>query len=284
MDFKRYRINKVINNNVICIVQNNKDVIVMANGIGFKNKVGNYISLKPDYDVYRLQNKALIHRFEMLLEEIPYDCIELTQNIIMLAKNELKKDFNYGLLMSLADHINFAVSNYQKGYNVGLESEEIKRFYREEYGVGVKALSMINEHYKIKLELVEASSIAFHFITAEYSIDSHRTKKMIEAIHDIINIINKGLNINLDKDSLNYSRLIIHLKFFIQRVLNKENEGSELLNVINSVDHDKRIDSVIDNISEYFENKFSYSIAKEERFYLYLHIYRNLKKENKHGL
>ena len=39
--------------------------------------------------------------------KIPFKCIELTQEIIDMAKTDLNRNFNQGLLVSLSDHINF---------------------------------------------------------------------------------------------------------------------------------------------------------------------------------
>ena len=214
MVLKRYKINKILNNNAITIIQNGKDTIIqngkdtiiMYPGIGFKNKVGNFISIKSEYNIYRLQNKSLIHKFEILLNEIPYDCIELTQKIISLAEDQLHKEFNNGLLLSLADHIYFAVINYQKGFNAGLSSEEIKRFYNEEYNVGLKAIDIINDYYQIHLNKVEASSIAFHIINAEYTHTSEKTRIMLESIDKIVKIIEEKLNMKLEENTLNYSK------------------------------------------------------------------------------
>ncbi|MFQ7171704.1 MAG: hypothetical protein ACLRQF_06130 [Thomasclavelia ramosa] len=66
-------------------------------------------------------------QFKALLNEIPFKCIELTQEIIDMAKTDLNRNFNQGLLVSLSDHINFVSKNYLKGYgSYSLVSEEIK--------------------------------------------------------------------------------------------------------------------------------------------------------------
>lgn len=277
MNFKRYKIDKILNNNAVIIIQHNKETIIMYPGIGFKNKVGNYIFIKPEYDIFRLQNKALIHKFEILLDEIPYDCIKLTQDIITMIKEELLIELNSGLLLSLADHIHFAVTHYKKGYNVGLNSEEMKRFYQQEYNVGLKALDMINQHYQIQLDKIEASSITFHIINAEYKYTSDKTQKMLTSIDQIISIIETHLDRKLDKETLNYSRLVIHLKFFIQRILNHESDKTSLNTILSQYEPNKEIEEVIELIGIYLKEQFHYLLSKEEKFYLFIHITRNIK-------
>ena len=141
MKNKYYRINKILNNNAIEILENGTEIIIIGNGVGFNHKVNDYITMKENYKLYTLQNNLLKIQFKALLNEIPFKCIELTQEIIYMAKTDLNRNFNQGLLVSLSDHINFVSKNYLKGYgSYSLVSEEIKRFYDEEYEVGLKAL------------------------------------------------------------------------------------------------------------------------------------------------
>lgn len=278
MDKKYYKIHKVLNNNAVEVIDKGMEIIVIGNAIGFRNHVNDYVHIKDDYKTYTLQNNLLKTQFEALLNEIPYECIELTESIIDMAKKDLKRNFNQGLLVSLSDHIHFAVKNCIKGYDsYGLVSEEIKRFYNEEYCVGKKAVELINKHYDIKLNQKEASSIAFHLINAEYNHSIDKTTQILKSIDDILNIMEKNLGIKLSEDSLYYSRLVIHLKFFMQRIIKgerEENDSFEKLLINQRYDMNQKIDITIDAIADYLLNEFNYEIYDSERFYLLVHIAR----------
>lgn len=278
MNKKYYKIHKILNNNAVEIIDNGMEIIVIGNAIGFRNHVNDYIHIKDDYKTYTLQNNLLKTQFEALLNEIPFECIELTERIIDMAKNELKKNFNQGLLVSLSDHIHFAVKSCLKGYdNYGMVSEEIKRFYSDEYQVGKKAVKLINQHYDIKLNQKEASSIAFHLINAEYNHTVDKTTRILKSIDDILNIMKKTLEIELSEDSLYYSRLVIHLKFFMQRIIKGERENDdnfEKLLINQQSDMNQKIEMTIDAIAAYLLNEFDYEIYDSERFYLLVHIAR----------
>ena len=102
-----------------------------------------------------------------LFEEVPFDVIEIAQKIIDYASNQLGITFNVNLLSGLADHINFSMMQYKQGLQTSkLVNEEVKRFYKEEYLIGIYAVNLINEKFNIKLPKDEATSIAFHLITA----------------------------------------------------------------------------------------------------------------------
>lgn len=195
--------------------------------------------MKENYKLYTLQNNLLKIQFKALLNEIPFKCIELTQEIIDMAKTDLNRNFNQGLLVSLSDHINFVSKNYLKGYgSYSLVSEEIKRFYHEEYEVGLKALDLINRYYQINLNKKEASAIAFHLINAEFNNNVSKTTSILKSIDDILNIIEANFGLELQEDSLYYSRLVIHLKFFMQRVIKGESDDENFEKLIISAKSD----------------------------------------------
>ena len=275
MKNKYYRINKILNNNAIEILENGTEIIIIGNGVGFNHKVNDYITMKENYKLYTLQNNLLKIQFKALLNEIPFKCIELTQEIIDMAKTDLNRNFNQGLLVSLSDHINFVSKNYLKGYgSYSLVSEEIKRFYHEEYEVGLKALDLINRYYQINLNKKEASAIAFHLINAEFNNNVSKTTSILKSIDDILNIIEANLGLELPEDSLYYSRLVIHLKFFMQRVIKGESDDENFEKLIISAKSDinKKIGITLDSIERYLNEEFDYVLSEAERFYLLVHI------------
>ena len=277
MKNKYYRINKILNNNAIEILENGTEIIIIGNGVGFNHKVNDYITMKENYKLYTLQNNLLKIQFKALLNEIPFKCIELTQEIIDMAKTDLNRNFNQGLLVSLSDHINFVSKNYLKGYgSYSLVSEEIKRFYHEEYEVGLKALDLINRYYQINLNKKEASAIAFHLINAEFNNTVSKTTSILKSIDDILNIIEANLGLELPEDSLYYSRLVIHLKFFMQRVIKGESDDENFEKLIISAKSDinKKIGITLDSIERYLNEEFDYVLSEAERFYLLVHISR----------
>lgn len=277
MKNKYYRINKILNNNAIEILENGTEIIIIGNGVGFNHKVNDYITMKENYKLYTLQNNLLKIQFKALLNEIPFKCIELTQEIIDMAKTDLNRNFNQGLLVSLSDHINFVSKIYLKGYgSYSLVSEEIKRFYHEEYEVGLKALDLINRYYQINLNKKEASAIAFHLINAEFNNNVSKTTSILKSIDDILNIIEANFGLELPEDSLYYSRLVIHLKFFMQRVIKGESDDENFEKLIISAKSDinKKIGITLDSIERYLNEEFDYVLSEAERFYLLVHISR----------
>lgn len=280
MQKKCYRISKILNNNAVVVTDQEQEIIVLAAGVGFGHKVKDYLLIKKDYKLYTLQSSMLRSQFEALLNEIPFDCVELTQKIMEMAKTRLEQDFKPGLIVSLADHIHFVVKTYQEGgKSHSLINEELKRLYEKEYAAGAEAVAMINEYYHVTLDKREAGAIAFHFINSEFGNDVNQTTDILRAIDDILQIVKENLEMELSESSLSYSRFIIHLKYFLQRVVKKESdetdEFDELLISTKSVVSQKA-GIVLDEIGKYMEREFQYKISNTERFYLLVHLARIL--------
>ena len=82
-----------------------------------------------------------------------------------MSQDVLKIALNDNLVITLADHINFSIHRSKEGIDVpNMINEEIKRFYKKEYEVGLQALRMINEHYSVQLPQDEGifNSVSYH--------------------------------------------------------------------------------------------------------------------------
>lgn len=60
----------------------------------------------------------------------------------------------------------------------------------------------------------EAASIVLHLLNAELSGDMKNTMRMIGLVQSILTIIKDEMVIIYDEESLDYYRLMMHLKFF----------------------------------------------------------------------
>lgn len=279
-----YVIKKILNNNVV-ISQDKEmhEIIVMGSGIGFGKHIRDVVDPHKILKVYELRNNAIKNRFETLTAEIPFECFQLTEKIITYAESMLHQKFKDGLVLALADHIYFAVEQMRKGeQRASLMNEEIRRLYRDEYNVGIDAVKMINDFYHIKLSLYEAASIAFHLINAESNHSASDTSIILQGTNEILQIIENTLNMKLHEDSHGYSRLVIHLKYFMKRVIiDHEDCNEQFGNVLFNEDDEQFIlvRKCLDNVNAYLKEKYDYELVEAERVYLLLHITRVLQNE-----
>ena len=81
---------KLINNNqVICLDGENRECIVTGAGLGFKARVGQNVAEDKIEKIFRLEDPQTNSRFRQLIERIPPEYIEVSDEIITYIKYSL---------------------------------------------------------------------------------------------------------------------------------------------------------------------------------------------------
>lgn len=274
-------ISKVLNNNVVVVNENGKEEIVMGRGLAYKKTVGDEINEDMIDKVYTLSSKDISSKFQKLLENIPLEHMELSDEIISYAKMNLGKKLNESIYISLTDHIYTAIQRYKEGITIkNILTWDIKRFYKDEFKIGLKALEMIEERFKIQFTNDEAGFIALHIVNSEMEEEFQDIYGLTKMMHEITNIVKYYFKIEFDEDSVYYYRFITHLKFFSQRLISgniyKDEKDDNLLEIIKT----KYINAYdcVNNISEFIFKTYNYELTNEEKFYLTIHIARIVEK------
>ena len=281
-----YRVSKVLNNNtVISRDEDNNEIIITGNGIGYGKHPGMMIDEKEIRNVYEPRSKAFIRRFEKMVNEIPDICFLEAEKIRDLAQMQLGKKLSDNIVLALADHIHFVVGQYKnEDTRVMLLNTEFQKIYSQEYEVALEAVKMIEEDFGIKIREGEASAITFHLVNSEIGNSSNDAIVIATAVEEILNIVKGSLHLEDDDELIDYSRLIIHLKFFVKRILmnetDDENDISALLLNPNEGIYEG-IGECLSRIAAYTKETFDHDISETERFYLLIHIARILQKKLK---
>lgn len=140
------RILKVINNNVICSLdENQQEVVIMGKGIGFQKKKGEEVETEKIEKIFRIPRESS-SQFEQLVRDMPYAHMQLAEQVIAYAKEHLGKHLNKNIYITLTDHLNFAVERIKQGAEFqNALLWEIQKFYHEEYQIGLKAIEMVKD-------------------------------------------------------------------------------------------------------------------------------------------
>ena len=270
-------IEKVINNNIISAYEKSgAEVIVMGRGIGFKKKQGEVVPADQISKIFRIKSRTLTEQFKELLANMPLERVRISDEIISHAKDHLKLKLNQSIYVTLTDHINFAIERVSQG----LEPQnallwEIKRFYPQEFQLGIYALELIHDRLGILLPEDEAGFIALHFVNAEYGTDIRDAVKFPDQMQAIVDIVERELGILLDESSLHYERFMTHIKFLIQRIYRKELLSSEdrELSLMMQRKYPREYQCSV-KVAEYIMQATGCRLSEEEIMYLSVHIRR----------
>lgn len=280
------RIEKVLNNNVI-IVRNEhrKESVIMGKGIAFRKKEGDIVDEDKIEKMFTLDNKGLSEKLQTLLAEIPLEHMEVSEKIISYAKLHLGKRLHDSIYVTLTDHISFAIERSFKGIEIKNPLLwDTKRFFSEEFAVGLEALKILRQDLGVVLTEDEAAQIALHLVNAEMNENMSNTVDITKIMHDILSIVKKHFKFEYDEQSMLYFRFITHLKFFAQRLIN----GTDVASTDNTLFHMvkeqyKEAFACVERIKIYIENTYRRELTNEEMLYLTIHIERVINQKPKTG-
>lgn len=269
---------KIFNNNAVVIKdENGVEKVVMGCGLAFKKKNGDELDESKIDKIFVLSDPLINNRFQELVASIPIDYVELGEEIIEYAASILEVDLNDTIYLSLIDHLYSAVKRFQEG--IGIKNAilwDIKKFYKKEFDIGLKALEMIEKRFCLRLPEDEAGFIAIHLVEAVTRKGAQDIHQVAEIISEITSIVSYHFHIFFNEDSLYYFRFITHLKFFAQRLLEGktylDDEQDDLLLIIKK----KYVNAYecAEKICKFLIKKYNYNVSNDEKLYLTLHIER----------
>lgn len=270
---------KKINNNVaLCLDGNQRELIAFGKGIGFKPIPYEL----TDLSVIERTYYGISPEYQGLLKEIPKEIFDVSGMLVDLAANSIDADFNRNLVITLADHINFAIDRYKK--NIHIKPPYVGNLaylHEAEYKVSTQAVACINQRFGVRLPKEEAAAIALHLINAENSVapkaDFLDASTMIS---DVIGLIEKRENITIDRSGFNASRFITHMEYLLARIRNNETLENNNDKLFNNLKQEYRETYLCaEDVRTYLQQKTGKNLGSEEMSYLMLHIERFCSRE-----
>ena len=274
------RIKKVINNNVLCTIdERGNEMIVTGKGIGFSRHVGEFVNEATIEKIYRMEDKGWQKKLRELVSQIPIEHLDLTQRLITSIRALIRQELNESLLITLADHISFAIQRQAKGLTFENPlTESIMRYYPMEYHLGQQCLKQIEKKLGTTLHPDEASFIALHIVNAELNTSMSDMHEMASILEGAVKLTQEYYGVTFDKDSIDWNRFVVHLRYLTQRLYAKEQTGKGDL-----YDEDFRRTiretcgehaGCADKIAQYILQNYGKVVSEDEKIFLTIHLKR----------
>lgn len=272
----KMKIVRILNNNVAqALDDDGNEIIIMGKGIAFGK--GNGDRVDPDKIDKLFSQKSVDSTFSDLYRDLSPAEVEMILEIVDFAEKELNEHFQANLYITLADHLHFAMQRVHEGLELTNPlSWEIKKFYKQEYNVGLKILDLIKKKSNVTLPKSEAASIALHFINARKEGGlMEQTMAMVKIVQEILNITKIHYGKEFDEDSISYNRFVTHLQYFAQRVIGGQisDDNDSFLYEQVSLNYPKAM-KCAEKIKKYIELTYDFPVGTEEEVYLAIHIQR----------
>ena len=215
---------KVINNNNLCVLDDNgREQIVSGKGIGFGKKYGDMVEVSQIQKTYLITDSELQKKMISMLKEIPSEYMFFTNDMVEHIKKVYPSKLNKSLLVTLSDHIAFAIERKKSGIEfTNPLIDSIREAYPEELSLGEYCVEQIRERLDIAMSKDEAGFIAMHIINARLDIKMSDVYEITKMINGCIEIAEYYYQEKFQKDSVSYERFLTHLKYLAQRLFQKK--------------------------------------------------------------
>lgn len=269
---------KKINNNVaLASTDAGEEAVVFGKGVGFHEMPYELEDESVIQRVFRDVDEKSIDGFEGISDEV----LLVASDIVALADKALDCKLAGNLVISLADHLQYAVE--RAGEGVAIEnplSHEVAFVYPRETELGRRGIEVVRERLGVELPESEVTSIALHLVNAEVdgmgsAQDMDLVMKSTVILERATQIIEGQLGQTLDRTSYAYVRFVAHLRFLIRRLMRgscKETENSGLFRQAARDFPDAYRCAA--GVNEYLKRDYNWSCSDEEMLYLMMHVNR----------
>ena len=269
-------IERVYNNNVVLVKENNKELILTGCGIGFQKKVGQLADKDKIEKKFIAEDNSFKNKISKLAMQVDENIFKASFDIIQYSEGKLKTNLYDYIYVALTDHIAFALKRYEEGIEIKNDLlYEIRRIHKREFEIGLWSIDYLNKEFNIELPEDEAAFIAMHIVNANYSEETSESFLMTKIVNQILNIIRYFYCVDFNTDEMNYERLLTHLKFFSKRLIkneSKHNKENELLEIV-KLNYKEAYNCTL-KIKKFIEEHYKYLVSEDEVLYLTLHINR----------
>ena len=210
-------INKVLNNNVV--IANHPsygETVIIGKGIGFNRKRDDEISLINADKMFVLTGKKEQEDYKKLLPEID----EKHQGAIIEAINHISNrvsgSVNEYIHVGMTDHLLFALNRIANGLSINNPFlVETMTLYPFEYEIAKEVIDILDIKTGIRLPEGEAGFIALHIHSALTNKELAKVNQHSQLVTHLINLIEEQMHLEIDKESIDYVRLVRHLRYTI---------------------------------------------------------------------
>ncbi|SDC04844.1 transcriptional antiterminator, BglG family [Paenibacillus sp. UNCCL117] len=271
------RIERVISNNVIMVVDpdSGKEYVLLGKGIGFSSKSSGTIQAKdPRIEKrFRLDDRDQLSEYQTLLEGIDPEVIRISEQIIEQVTDSFSLQPNSKVYFALPSHIQFAVYRLRNGMDITNPFlQETQLCFPKEYEIAKQAAAIISHTFHIEVPEDEIGFLAFHVHSAVTDVSVGELVKFSNLINESVDLIEERLSIKIPRESMDYVRLITHLRFTVERISQNKVVANPFMQEFQT--RYRREYQIASDIGKLMTERLHTEVPEDEIGYLVMHLYR----------
>ncbi|MNW48882.1 PtsGHI operon antiterminator [compost metagenome] len=201
--------------------------------------------------------------------------IEIIGEIIMYISQKTQTELNEHIHIALTDHLAFAIKRAEQ--DIAFHNPflfETKEIYPVEFELAEYAIRLIKERLGVDLGEDEIGFVALHINSAMTNRHISEVRGHAQLIADLVGIIETELRFTILRNSLDYSRLLTHLRFAIERIRRGEQVSEvDKLEMLLKQEY-PTLYSLAYKLTKVMEQRLKMPVYQAEVSYLTMHLHR----------
>ncbi|MEK2535770.1 PRD domain-containing protein [Tetragenococcus halophilus] len=269
-----------LDQNALLVNNDGNECIVVGKGIGFGKKRGDIVESKQDIKFYKMVPKQ--DDIKESIDDVDDQSLQMAEKVAVHAESFLNKEFTGNFILSLAGHIQYLEEKYRDHVEIPEPFHyELKYLYPTEYRIAEWAVNYLQEEFNVEMPTAEVSFFTLHFVNG--LVESGSVKNVVELsdiLNETIEIIERETGEVMDRETISFSRFIIHLRYFVIRSLSSvqkkdTNENSDFKKIYDlTFEMYPQEKQIIKKIKKQLYMDHSIEFENYEDFYLLLHLVR----------
>ncbi|NEG95199.1 PRD domain-containing protein [Bifidobacterium sp. SMB2] len=272
---------RVFNNNVVLAKDDDgTEIVLTGRGIGFQGKPGKAVDETKIVRRFVPSDGRDPDHLAQMLAGIEPETVRLVIDALHDAGLEGLSG-NTTVIASLSDHVDNALRRLADDTHVTYPLRaEVSNLYPDEFAQGQRLLAAINTRLaaagRTTLPDGETTALAMHLVNAGFATgDLSYTYTMTGVIQQMMTIIEATFNIVFDRDSVNVSRFITHVRYLFVRIRQNNQLADEPAPIIHAITQSyPRAMQCAQRIAAVLEMRLDANLTQDEIAYLALHIAR----------
>jgi transcriptional antiterminator len=274
-----YKVLKSLSNNVIVSEKDNNIYVLFGKGIGFGKKPGELITKESaiEQKFIKIDDSEKANYVE-ILKNVEGEILAVSEEIISLAEDILQEKLSSHIHVGLGDHISFAMKRMELGIDIiNPFLNEIQTLYPNEYRIAEKGTKLIKEKLNVAFPESEIGFVTLHIHSARVNQEVSQSLKYTRIVKEVMEYIQDIIGIRIDQKSMEYARLVSHLRYALDRIENDKVLKNVILESVKIAMSDEF--EISKKVCKFISEKLSKEVCEDEIGYISMHIHR-LKQSN----
>lgn len=274
-----YKVLKSLSSNVVVSEKDNNVYVLFGKGIGFGKKPGETITKGSNIEQKFIKiDESEKANYVEILKNVEGKILAVAEEIISLAEDILGEKLASRIHVGLSDHISFAMKRMELGIDMlNPFLNEIQTLYPDEYSIAEKGTKLIKEKLNVDFQESEIGFITLHIHSARVNEEVSQSLKYTRIVKEVMEYIQEILGTKANQKSMEYARLVSHLRYALDRIENDKVLKNVMLESVKSAMSEEF--EISKKVCKFISEKLSKEVCEDEVGYISLHIYR-LKQSN----